>query len=49
MAKVDMVRIGYKGRPAVNDLISGQVQLMFPTTAQPCCRMFGQTACAHWR
>jgi tripartite-type tricarboxylate transporter receptor subunit TctC len=34
MAKVDMVRIGYKGSgPAVNDLISGQVQLMFPTTA----------------
>lgn len=33
MAKVDMVRIGYKGSgPAVNDLISGQVQLMFPTT-----------------
>ena len=33
MAKVDMVRIGYKGSgPAVNDLISGQVQIMFPTT-----------------
>ena len=33
MAKVDMVRIGYKGSgPAVNDLIGGQVQLMFPTT-----------------
>ena len=33
MAKVDMVRIGYKGSgPAVNDLIAGQVQLMFPTT-----------------
>jgi tripartite-type tricarboxylate transporter receptor subunit TctC len=33
MAKVDMVRIAYKGSgPAVNDLLSGQVQLMFPTT-----------------
>lgn len=33
MARVDMVRIAYKGSgPAVNDLISGQVQLMFPTT-----------------
>lgn len=34
MAGVDIVRVPYKGSgPAVNDLISGQVQLMFPTTA----------------
>ena len=34
MAGVDLVRISYKGSgPAVNDLVSGQVQVMFPTTA----------------
>ena len=34
MAGVDLVRIPYKGSgPAVNDLVSGQVQIMFPTTA----------------
>jgi len=34
MARIDMVRIAYKGAgPAINDMISGQVQLMFPTTA----------------
>jgi tripartite-type tricarboxylate transporter receptor subunit TctC len=34
MASLDLVRIPYKGAgPAVSDLVSGQVQLMFPTTA----------------
>jgi len=34
MAGVDLVRIPYKGSgPAVNDLVSGQVHMMFPTTA----------------
>ena len=34
MAGLDLVRIPYKGSgPAVNDLVSGQVQMMFPTTA----------------
>ncbi len=34
MAGVEMVRIAYKGSgPAVTDLVSGQVQIMFPTTA----------------
>jgi len=34
MAGVNLVRIAYKGAgPAVNDLLSGQVQVMFPTTA----------------
>jgi tripartite-type tricarboxylate transporter receptor subunit TctC len=34
MARVELVRIPYKGSgPAMNDLVSGQVQLMFPTTA----------------
>jgi tripartite-type tricarboxylate transporter receptor subunit TctC len=32
MAKIDMLRIPYKGNgPAMNALIAGQVQLMFPT------------------
>jgi tripartite-type tricarboxylate transporter receptor subunit TctC len=32
MAKVDMLRIPYRGNgPAVNALIAGQVQVMFPT------------------
>jgi len=34
MAGVDLVRIPYKGSgPAVNDLLGGQVHVMFPTTA----------------
>jgi tripartite-type tricarboxylate transporter receptor subunit TctC len=34
MARIDLVRIPYKGAgPAINDLVSGQVQIMFPTTA----------------
>ncbi len=34
MAGVDLVRIPYKGSgPAVNDLVSGQVHMMFPTTS----------------
>ena len=34
MARVELVRIPYKGSgPAMNDLVSGQVQMMFPTTA----------------
>jgi tripartite-type tricarboxylate transporter receptor subunit TctC len=34
MAGIDLMRIPYKGSgPAVNDLLSGQVQMMFPTTA----------------
>jgi tripartite-type tricarboxylate transporter receptor subunit TctC len=34
MAKVDIVRIAYKGSgPAVNDMISGQCHMMFPTTS----------------
>lgn len=34
MAGVNIVRIPYKGAgPAVNDLVSGQVHMMFPTTA----------------
>ena len=34
MAGVNLVRIPYKGAgPAVNDLLSGQVHIMFPTTA----------------
>jgi tripartite-type tricarboxylate transporter receptor subunit TctC len=34
MAGVDLVRIPYKGSgPAVNDLLGGQVQVMFPTTS----------------
>ena len=34
MAGVDLVRIPYKGSgPAINDLMSGQVHIMFPTTA----------------
>jgi tripartite-type tricarboxylate transporter receptor subunit TctC len=34
MAGLDLVRIPYKGSgPAVNDLLSGQVHMMFPTTA----------------
>jgi tripartite-type tricarboxylate transporter receptor subunit TctC len=34
MARIELTRIPYKGSgPAVNDLISGQVQIMFPTTA----------------
>ena len=32
MAGVDIVRVGYKGAsPGLNDLIAGQVQVMFPT------------------
>ena len=32
MAEVDIVRIGYKGAsPGLNDLIAGQIQVMFPT------------------
>ncbi|HKA41115.1 MAG TPA: tripartite tricarboxylate transporter substrate binding protein [Burkholderiales bacterium] len=34
MAGINLVRIPYKGSgPAVNDLLSGQVHVMFPTTA----------------
>jgi len=34
MAGVDIVRVSYKGTgPAVNDLVAGQVQLMFATSA----------------
>jgi tripartite-type tricarboxylate transporter receptor subunit TctC len=34
MARIKMVRISYKGSgPAINDMISGQVHVMFPTTA----------------
>jgi tripartite-type tricarboxylate transporter receptor subunit TctC len=34
MARIKMVRIAYKGSgPAINDMISGQVHVMFPTTA----------------
>lgn len=34
MAGIDLVRIPYKGSgPAMNDLVSGQVHIMFPTTA----------------
>ena len=34
MAGVDLLRIPYKGSgPAINDLLSGQVHVMFPTTA----------------
>ena len=34
MAGLDLVRIPYKGSgPAVNDLLSGEVRMMFPTTA----------------
>ena len=34
MAGLDLVRIPYKGAgPAVSDLVSGQVHMMFPTTA----------------
>lgn len=34
MAGLDLVRIPYKGSgPAVNDLLGGQVHMMFPTTA----------------
>ncbi len=34
MAGIELVRIAYKGSgPAVNDLVSGQVQIMFATTA----------------
>jgi len=34
MAGIDLVRIAYKGSgPAVNDLVSGQVHIMFATTA----------------
>jgi tripartite-type tricarboxylate transporter receptor subunit TctC len=34
IAGVDLVRIAYKGSgPAVNDLLGGQVHMMFPTTA----------------
>ena len=34
MTGIDLVRITYKGSgPAVNDLLSGQVHVMFPTTA----------------
>src|SRR5262245_14846998 len=34
MAGINLVRIPYKGSgPAVNDLLSGQIQVMFPTTA----------------
>jgi len=34
MAGINIVRIPYKGAgPAVNDLVSGHVQMMFPTTA----------------
>jgi tripartite-type tricarboxylate transporter receptor subunit TctC len=34
MAGIELTRIPYKGSgPAVNDLLSGQVQIMFPTTA----------------
>src|SRR5258706_16062625 len=34
MAGIDLVRIPYKGSgPAMNDLVGGQVQIMFPTTA----------------
>jgi len=34
MAGINIVRIPYKGAgPAVNDLVSGQVHMMFPTTA----------------
>ena len=33
MARVDIVRIAYKGSgPALNDMIAGQVHLMFPTS-----------------
>jgi tripartite-type tricarboxylate transporter receptor subunit TctC len=34
MAGIELVRIPYKGSgPAINDLMSGQVHIMFPTTA----------------
>jgi tripartite-type tricarboxylate transporter receptor subunit TctC len=34
LAQVNIMRIPYKGSgPAVNDLLSGQLQMMFPTTA----------------
>jgi tripartite-type tricarboxylate transporter receptor subunit TctC len=34
MAGIDLVRIPYKGSgPAVNDLLGGQIQVMFPTSA----------------
>ena len=34
MARIKMVRIAYKGSgPAINDMISGQVHVMFPTSA----------------
>jgi tripartite-type tricarboxylate transporter receptor subunit TctC len=34
MARIKMVRIAYKGSgPAINDMVSGQVHVMFPTTA----------------
>ena len=34
LARVDILRIPYKGSgPAVNDLLSGQLHIMFPTTA----------------
>src|SRR5258706_134958 len=34
MARIDLVRIPYKcSGPALNDLVSGQVQIMFPTRA----------------
>jgi len=34
MARIKMVRLAYKGSgPAINDMISGQVHVMFPTSA----------------
>ena len=49
MAKVDMVHVPYKGSaPAVNDLLGGQIAIMFDNLPRPC-RTLRPASCARSR